>query len=202
MTDEIKYSTSTCAIVFVDGASSGNPGPGGWGTIIALPGGEVMELGGREVPTTNNRMELSAIIHGLKYLEKFSNPIKVYSDSSYVIRGITQWVWGWKKKGWITAEGKEVANTDLWKLLFSLTHQKKIEWHYVRGHSGIPGNERADQIAVAFSQNFPIQLYRGAYSQYPIRLEQIPSDTRLPRFSIISVQFFEKALFLSQLGRS
>src|SRR2546422_530241 len=95
-------------IVFADGASSGNPGPGGWGAIIATPEGQIVELGGGDPQTTNNRMELMATIRALETPESQSGPVALYTDSVYVIRGITQWIWGWRKNGWKTAEGKEV----------------------------------------------------------------------------------------------
>jgi ribonuclease HI len=167
-------------IIFTDGASSGNPGPGGWGVIIVTPAGQVIELGGRVVPTTNNRMELTAVIQGLEEVKTHAGPIEVYTDSTYVIRGITQWIWGWKKRGWISSQGKEVANVDHWKQLSSLCTKRQIEWKYVRGHSGIPGNERVDQIAVEFSQNRKVDLFRGPLLKYEIAIYDIPEDTTLP----------------------
>lgn len=172
--------TSLPILIFADGASSGNPGPGGWGSIIVYPEGQVLELGGREAPTTNNRMELTATIEALKALPKTGSRVEVYTDSTYVIRGITQWIWAWRKRGWISSEGKEVANTDLWQKLFQINSQHEVKWHYVRGHSGIPGNERVDQIAVAFAKGAWIQLYRGPLLQYDVAIHDIPEDTKLP----------------------
>ncbi len=166
-------------IVFTDGASSGNPGPGGWSAILVSPDGVVSELGGREVPTTNNRMEMAGPIEALRKIQP-TEKVGIYTDSSYLIRGITQWIWGWKKRGWITAEGKEVANTDLWKQLASLTYGRKLEWHYVRGHAGIPGNERCDEIAVQFSKGIRPRLYSGPLIKYDIPIHDIPEDTALP----------------------
>ncbi|MCM2323250.1 MAG: ribonuclease HI [Oligoflexia bacterium] len=171
-------------VIFADGASSGNPGPGGWGAIVAWPDGRVQELGGGDPSTTNNRMELTAVIRALLVVEKDPHPVAVYTDSVYVIRGITQWVWAWRKRGWKTAEGAEVANPDLWKqLMGALARRDKafpVEWHFVRGHSGIPGNERVDQIAVSFSKGPPTRLYSGPLLSYPVAIHDIPENTELP----------------------
>lgn len=167
-------------VIFGDGACSGNPGKGGWATIIATPDGEVQELGGREVSSTNNRMELMAVIRGLEASRSWDVPTLVYTDSTYVIRGITQWIWGWMKKGWVTAEGKPVANAELWKLLLSAVGKRKVEWKYVRGHSGIPGNERVDEIAVSYSQGRSFDLYSGPIAHYPVELHKLPQSLSLP----------------------
>lgn len=167
-------------LIFSDGASSGNPGPGGWGSIVVFPDHQVVELGGADPLTTNNRMELMAVIQGLRKTPLDPGTIEVYTDSTYVIRGITQWIWGWKKRGWISAEGKPVANEDLWKTLFELTRSRTIEWKYVRGHSGVPGNERTDQIAVEYSKGRFVHLYEGPISRYSVSIMDIPADTALP----------------------
>ena len=171
-------------LIFADGASSGNPGPGGWGSIVVSPDGQVTELGGREPQTTNNRMELMAVIGALRWLKGKSGAVTVATDSTYVIRGITQWIFGWMKKSWITAEGKEVSNTDLWKALYSLVadrgKENKVSWRYVRGHSGIPGNERVDEIAVLFSKGKRADLYQGPLLSYGIAIHDLPEDTGLP----------------------
>jgi len=171
-------------VIFADGASSGNPGPGGWGAIIATPDGKVVELGGGDPQTTNNRMELMATIRALEAPESQGQLAAVYTDSVYVIRGITQWIWGWRKNGWKTAEGKEVTNQELWKRLSAALAIRdkaaKVEWHFVRGHSGIAGNERVDQIAVAFSKGQSIRLFRGSLLDYPVAIHDIPADTSLP----------------------
>jgi ribonuclease HI len=166
------------AIIFADGASSGNPGPGGWGAIVVFPDGTVTELGGREAHTTNNRMELTAVIQALRGLDTLE--ADVFTDSSYVIRGITQWIWAWMKRNWVSTEGKDVANADLWKQLLTVTRGKKIEWKYVKGHSGIPGNERADDIAVAYSKGTRPILYRGPLLKYQVPIFDIPENTSLP----------------------
>src|SRR5687767_900419 len=111
-------------IVFADGASSGNPGPGGWGAIIATPQGQVIELGARDPQTTNNKMELMAVIGALTRLESVPGPVDVMTDSTYVIQGITKWIWAWRARDWKTTEGKDVANADLWKRLFALVAKR------------------------------------------------------------------------------
>lgn len=140
-------------LIFTDGACSGNPGPGGFGTIIVYPEGEVEELGEGRPSTTNNRMEMLAIIKGLQKISNRSEEVWILTDSTYSIHGITKWIWGWKKRGWKTAEGNDVSNKDLWLELENLVSKRKnIEWKYLRGHSGTPGNERCDEIAVGFTK--------------------------------------------------
>jgi ribonuclease HI len=174
-------------IIFADGASSGNPGPGGYGAIIATPDGQVEELGGGDPATTNNRMELQAVIAGLRRVERVTGEIHVFTDSVYVIQGITQWIWAWRSRDWKTAEGKDVANADQWKELFVLVARRgkegKVSWRYVRGHSGIPGNERVDQIAVAFTKSRRPALYRGPLLRYDVPIHDIPEDTSVPERS-------------------
>lgn len=170
-------------LIFTDGACSGNPGPGGWGTVIATRDGQIQELGGGVENTTNNRMELSAAIRGLRFIEKKSGRVNFFTDSTYVIRGITQWIWGWRRKGWKNAEGEEVQNRDLWEDLSALVQARKpneVNWYYSRGHVGTPGNERCDEIAVAFSQGRHISLYRGSLLQYSVAIHDLPADTTLP----------------------
>lgn len=166
-------------IVYSDGACSGNPGPGGWGAILLSPSNEVIEMGSADYSTTNNRMEMTASIEALHQIPEGAD-IHFYTDSTYVIRGITQWVWGWKKRGWKTAEGGPVSNQDLWEKMLRVTNKKNIEWKYSRGHIGIPGNERCDRIAVAFSKNDHVSLYRGSLNNYNVDLFQFPKDTNLP----------------------
>ncbi len=176
-------------LIFTDGACSGNPGPGGWGAVIALPGGQVKELGGGNAKTTNNQMEMAAALHALQEVKSLPGPIFLYTDSTYVIRGITQWIWGWRKRGWKTAEGAEVVNKELWQALFSVLmdrnsqfqgEESKIHWLYSRGHVGTPGNERCDEIAVAFSKKQWVDLYQGSLLQYPIAIYDVPEDSELP----------------------
>ena len=133
--------------VYTDGACKGNPGPGGWGVLLRA-GAQEKELWGGEVVTTNNRMEMMAVIQALKALKRPCN-VTVYLDSEYVRKGITEWMAGWKARGWKTATKAPVKNVDLWQemdaLLAGAGHQ--IEWHWVKGHAGDPGNERADALA-------------------------------------------------------
>lgn len=170
--------------IFSDGACSGNPGPGGWGSVVWLPSHEIVELGGGEFSTTNNRMEMTAALEALLFVKDILGPVEFYTDSTYLIRGITQWIWGWRRRGWKTAEGGEVVNRDLWEGLAEVVRARgtagEIRWHYVRGHVGTPGNERCDEIAVAFSKNQPIRLYRGPESTYAVDLTHLPEDTSLP----------------------
>jgi ribonuclease HI len=131
--------------IFTDGACRGNPGPGGWGTILRY-GKVEKELSGGEVQTTNNRMELMAAIAGLEALKRPCR-VKLYSDSQYVLGGITQWVAGWKARNWRTADKKPVKNVDLWQRLEAALGPHQVRWHWVRGHSGHDLNERADVLA-------------------------------------------------------
>ncbi len=167
-------------LIFSDGACSGNPGPGGWAAILAHSDGWVKELGGRVDLTTNNRMELTAVICALEAAHAAGCVIEIFTDSTYVIRGITEWASGWEKRGWLSAAGKPVANVDLWQVLLSLTHRQSLRWHYVRGHQGTPGNERADVIAVQFSRGVRVALYEGSRVEYGVNLEDIPQNTALP----------------------
>lgn len=171
-------------VIFTDGACSGNPGPGGWGSIISTPDGQIEELGGGERSTTNNRMEMTAAIRALALIQPVETQnIILYTDSTYVIRGITQWVHGWRQRGWKNAEGKDVANRELWEeMLRQVMRLKpaKIEWKYVRGHAGFDGNERCDAIAVAFSKGYDANLYKGPRSSYTVNIEFLPDEQALP----------------------
>jgi ribonuclease HI len=131
--------------IYSDGACRGNPGPGGWGVLLRYHGAE-KELYGGEAATTNNRMELMAVIRALEALKRRSR-VKLYTDSLYVMKGITIWIDGWKRKGWRTADKKPVKNEDLWRRLDELAAKHDIEWHWVKGHAGHPENERADELA-------------------------------------------------------
>jgi ribonuclease HI len=131
--------------MFTDGACKGNPGPGGWGVLLRW-GDHERELFGGEALTTNNRMELRAVIEGLKALKR-PVPVNVYTDSQYVRQGITEWIGQWKRRGWKTADRKPVKNAELWRELDALASRQPIRWHWVRGHAGHPGNERADRLA-------------------------------------------------------
>jgi ribonuclease HI len=131
--------------IFTDGACSGNPGPGGWGAILRWNGHE-KELKGGDPATTNNRMELLAAIEALRALKRPSR-VRLHTDSRYLRDGIAQWIHNWKARGWRTADKKPVKNVDLWQTLDELRRGHTIEWHWVRGHSGHPENERADALA-------------------------------------------------------
>ena len=133
--------------IFTDGACKGNPGPGGWAAIVRS-GGREKELSGGEAETTNNRMELLAAIRGLEALKRPCR-VALYTDSNYVRDGITKWVHGWKRNGWRTADKKPVKNEELWRALIEAAAPHAIEWHWERGHSGHPENERADRLACA-----------------------------------------------------
>ena len=136
--------------IYTDGACLGNPGPGGWAAILES-GKHRRELTGSEAATTNNRMELSAAIAGLKALRR-SCEVVLYTDSRYVKQGMTEWLPGWQRKGWRTASGKPVENRDLWEQLVAAAEPHRIRWKWVRGHNGVPGNERADQLARAAAE--------------------------------------------------
>ena len=133
--------------IYTDGACRGNPGPGGWGATLEM-GEHFRELSGAEAMTTNNRTELMAVISALEALKR-PVPIKLYTDSEYVRRGITEWLKSWKARGWKTADRKPVKNQDLWERLDAIASRHDIEWHWVKGHSGVPGNERVDRLANA-----------------------------------------------------
>jgi len=136
--------------IYTDGACSGNPGPGGWAAQIKYADGSILELGGYEAETTNNRMELTAAIRALETADH-ADGILIVTDSEYVLKGITQWIHGWKRRGWKTAAKKPVLNQDLWQRLDELNNSS-VGWEYTRGHAGDPNNERCDDIAQAFSR--------------------------------------------------
>ena len=136
--------------IFSDGACSGNPGPGGWGTILRW-NGNVKELSGFEPETTNNRMELIGAIEGLASLKRPCT-VRLTTDSQYLKKGMTEWIDGWVRRGWKNSQKKDVANRDLWERLLELTAVHQVEWHWVRGHAGHPENERCDELARAALQ--------------------------------------------------
>ena len=133
--------------IYTDGACRGNPGPGGWAALLSFAGRE-KEISGAEASTTNNRMELQAVIGALQALKRSVSAI-VYTDSQYVRRGVLEWLPQWKARGWKTADRKAVKNQDLWELLDREQARHSIEWHWVPGHAGVPGNERVDRLANA-----------------------------------------------------
>ena len=131
--------------IYTDGACKGNPGPGGWG-VLMIAGDNRRELWGGELATTNNRMELTAAIEALRALKRPTR-VRLFTDSKYVMQGIETWIHGWKKNGWRTSDKKPVKNMDLWQVLDALAAQQQVEWRWVKGHSGDPGNERADALS-------------------------------------------------------
>ena len=137
--------TEPHVVIHTDGACSGNPGPGGWGAILAF-GDHEKELKGGEEHTTNNRMELMGAISALEALKGPSN-VELHTDSKYVQQGISQWIHGWKRNGWKTSDRKPVKNADLWREIDALAAQHDIDWHWVKGHADTPGNHRADELA-------------------------------------------------------
>ncbi len=165
--------------IFTDGASRGNPGPGGWGAIV-ITDGTVTELGGAEKNTTNNRMELQAVIGALSFVEleteNESQIISLYTDSSYVLKGANTWLVGWERGGWKTKTKGEVLNKDLWQRLSAVMAHKKIEWHLVSGHAGLPGNEKADEIATAFADGKNRALFSGPIGEYKTDILNVTYD--------------------------
>ncbi len=161
-------------VIFTDGSSSGNPGPGGWAAIVALPHETVQELGGRVEHTTNNRMEIQAAIESLKVIKGKDGDVVINTDSSYLIQGITKWVKGWVRNNWITSTKTEVLNRDLWEELIPLLEKREekgtVMWKHISGHSGIPGNERCDEIATSYTFQKPVSLFNGSVSDYTIDL--------------------------------
>ena len=132
-------------VIYTDGACKGNPGPGGWGAFLSS-GGHEKDLFGGEAQTTNNRMELTAVIEALKALKKHSH-VDLHTDSTYVMQGIQTWMTAWKARGWKTADKKPVKNVDLWQALEQECARHVVRWYWVKGHAGDPGNERADALA-------------------------------------------------------
>lgn len=166
--------------VFTDGAAKGNPGPGGWGAVICLDRAAVRELGGFGGHTTNNRMEMTAALEALSWLRSSGSgtalDVSILTDSTYLIRGVTQWMASWKRRGWKTVDGLDVANRDLWESLAEAlaamkVHGSSVHWRYVRGHTGIAGNERADAIATGFASAAVVTLYEGPFASYGTDLD-------------------------------
>lgn len=155
--------------IFTDGSSKGNPGPGGWGAIVAYED-KVVELGGHAEHTTNNKMELTAAIQALRSIS-VDEKINLHTDAEYVLKGITMWVHGWQKNNWKTAAKKPVENQDLWKELIQAVENKDIDWTLVRGHSGVLANERCDEIATTFADKQQPLLYDGERKTYTVLLK-------------------------------
>ena len=177
-------------LIFTDGACSGNPGVGGFGSITAYPNGQIQELGEGRSSTTNNRMEMMAVIHALESIGTTPGDVWVMTDSTYVIRGITQWIWGWKKRDWKTSGGQPVINKDLWLKLDRIVALRskisRIQWKYIRAHKGVPGNERCDEIAVGFTKKKNPYLYSGSLLEYSVAIHDLPEDMSLPPMKSLS----------------
>ncbi len=171
--------------IFTDGSSRGNPGPGGWGAIVLhsqndaegenqnTKNGRVTELGGGEKHTTNNRMELTAVIEALAYIAKHNSDAEtvVNTDSSYVLNGSTKWLSGWKSNGWKTKAKGEVVNIDLWEKMDEVLGEVgKVSWNLIKGHSGVPANERCDVIATSFADGEKVELFVGKLADYGVDL--------------------------------
>ena len=190
-------------IVFCDGAAKGNPGPGGWGVVVATVEGHVTELGGRAAHTTNNKMELTAAIQALTHIRSVSGRVAIYTDSTYVIKGIREWIWNWRRRGWKTAEGSDVMNRELWQDLDALVSARgkgAIAWHYVRGHNGTPGNERVDAIADGLARGQSVTLYDGPLVGYSVALHDLPDDTSVPKRTASAGQRGAKAAAFSYVS--
>lgn len=163
-------------VIFSDGSSRGNPGPGGWGGVVIIKHDDekcsrVIELGGRENETTNNRMELTAALEGVRLVQSlgFTNAT-VYTDSSYLVNSLTKWIHGWVKNDWQTKENKHVLNRDILECFYDLLSLIEIKFKHIKGHSGIPLNERCDEIATAFADKKNVRLFDGMLSHYQISL--------------------------------
>lgn len=170
-------------IIYTDGSSLGNPGPGGWGAVVILNDGKVIELGARDKDTTNNRMELAGAIEALKEIQKRkpkAKKILVHTDSNYVLNGITMWIYAWVKNGWITKTKEQVLNRDLWEELYkienNLKYKYEISWQKVSGHAGVHLNERCDKIATELAAGERIILFRGNLKDYEKLFGKISKD--------------------------
>lgn len=168
------------AVIFCDGASKGNPGPGGWGAVVVFSD-RVAEIGGGENATTNNRMEITGAVSALSFAKEKNGadvPVKIFTDSKYLINGATSWLFNWQKNGWQTKDKRDVLNRDLWEKLSELVSDFKIKWQYVPGHSGFVLNERVDEIASSFAEGRNPELFVGALADYSLRgeIEKAGSD--------------------------
>ncbi len=161
--------------IFTDGASKGNPGRGGFGVVITDEA-VITELGGYSERTTNNEMELKAVVEALKSINQTDASVAIYTDSKYVVEGATGWIFGWLKNSWQTKAGTDVLNKELWQELLPLLNKFKIEWHKVPGHVGIAGNERADTIASTFAEKGSFDLYNGAKTDYGFDVDDTSYD--------------------------
>lgn len=169
--------------IFTDGSSRGNPGPGGWAAVVSVSG-QVYELGGREKVTTNNRMELTACREALRFVSQKNlvetsgiQRVTIFTDSKYVKNGMESWVHGWVKNGWMTQAKEEVSNRDLWEDIISVSRGIRVEYSYIGGHIGVPGNERCDEIATSFADGKEPMLYSGSLENYSVDLTDLAGET-------------------------
>lgn len=158
--------------IFTDGAAKGNPGPGGYGAVI-LYHDRVQEIGAAKEKTTNNEMELRAVVEALKETKSESAPVEVYSDSKYVVDGATGWVFGWKRNGWKTKAKTDVLHRELWEELLETIKGRDITWHKIPGHAELAGNERADRIASDFGDGKHVNLYNGPLEKYRYKIADV-----------------------------
>ncbi len=168
--------------IYGDGSAIGNPGPGGWGAVlhVSKDGAEkrVEELGGFETHTTNNRMELTAVIEALKQVQD-ALPLTIKTDSQSVINSATKWEFGWEKNGWQTSQKTDVINKDLWEELVAVMRKHKVTWEHVRGHMGVALNERVDVIANGYARKEKVTLYKGDEEQYAEFLKTMPKPRKV-----------------------
>jgi ribonuclease HI len=162
-------------IIFTDGAAKGNPGPGGFGAVLLL-GDRVQEIGEGKKLTTNNEMELRAVVEALKQVPANIKQVQIYTDSKYVVEGASGWIFGWQKNGWKTKAGNDVLHRELWQELIDLLKKIKVDWHKVPGHVGIIGNERADVIASDMGEGKKVVLYSGSRASYSYEIENVTYD--------------------------
>jgi ribonuclease HI len=161
--------------IFTDGAAKGNPGRGGYGVVISYSD-TIVELGGFKLRTTNNEMELTAVVEALKAVVAHGATVAIYTDSKYVVEGAKGWIFGWQKNGWKTKANTDVANKELWQALIPLLKKVTVDWHKVPGHVGIVGNERVDTIASTFAEKGTYELYSGPKTAYSFNVEDTSFD--------------------------
>jgi ribonuclease HI len=161
--------------IFTDGAAKGNPGPGGYGAVLSL-GDTVLEIGAGRSLTTNNEMELRAVVEALKHVPADAEGVEIYTDSKYVVEGATGWIFGWMKNGWKTKAKEDVLHKETWQELIELLKKIKVDWHKVPGHVGIIGNERADTIASDLGEGKKVNLYNGPRAGYKYEIENVEYD--------------------------
>jgi ribonuclease HI len=163
--------------IFTDGAAKGNPGPGGYGAVLSF-GDNVLEIGEGKILTTNNEMELRAVVEALKQVPDSIKEVSIYTDSKYVVQGATGWIFGWMKSGWQTKAGTDVSHQELWQELAALLKKVSVDWHKVPGHVGIIGNERADTIASQLGEGKQVELYSGTRAAYGYDIENVSYDEK------------------------